>query len=413
MKKPHLMVDFHGNMATMIERRQLLTKIRRALKRSRVVALIGPRQCGKTTLARQIEPLRSGNYFDLEDPASLARLDQPMTALEGLRGTVVIDEVQHRPNLFPILRVLADRTPLPARFLILGSASPELLRQSSESLAGRLETIPVAGLNLIEVGIKSLNGHWQRGGFPLSFLARTNDDSVAWRRQFIQTFLERDLPQLGITIPAPALLRFWTMVAHCHGGIWSAADPARSLGIGESTIRRYLDLFTKLLVVRQLQPWHENLGKRQVKAPKVYVRDSGLLHALLGIRTETELMAHPKNGASWEGYVLEETLKAVEPDEAYFWATHQGAELDLLLLKGGRRLGVEIKRMDAPKLTASMRIALADLKLDQLTVVYPGTKPYDLAPQAKVVPLVTIAEKGIDALLPERRPRSRLKRPSQ
>jgi predicted AAA+ superfamily ATPase len=396
----------------MIERSQLLTKIRRALKRSRVVALIGPRQCGKTTLARQIEPLRSGNYFDLEDPASLARLDQPMTALESLRGTVVIDEIQHRPNLFPILRVLADRTPLPARFLVLGSASPELLRQSSESLAGRLETIPVAGLSLTEVGTKSLNRHWQRGGFPLSFLARTNDDSVTWRRQFIQTFLERDLPQLGITIPAPALLRFWTMVAHCHGGIWSSADPARSLGIGESTVRRYLDLFTKLLVVRQLQPWHENLGKRQVKAPKVYVRDSGLLHVLLGIQTETQLMTHPKNGASWEGYVLEETLKAVEPDEAYFWATHQGAELDLLLLKGGRRLGVEIKRMDAPKLTASMRIALADLKLDQLTVVYPGTEVYDLAPQVKVTPLVTIAEKGIEAFLPERRPRSRIKKPS-
>jgi uncharacterized protein len=396
----------------MIERSQLLTKIRRALKRSRVVALIGPRQCGKTTLARQIEPLRSGNYFDLEDPASLARLDQPMTALESLRGTVVIDEIQHRPNLFPTLRVLADRTPLPARFLVLGSASPELLRQSSESLAGRLETIPVAGLSLTEVGTKSLNRHWQRGGFPLSFLARTNDDSVTWRRQFIQTFLERDLPQLGITIPAPALLRFWTMVAHCHGGIWNSADPARSLGIGESTVRRYLDLFTKLLVVRQLQPWHENLGKRQVKAPKVYVRDSGLLHVLLGIQTETQLMTHPKNGASWEGYVLEETLKAVEPDEAYFWATHQGAELDLLLLKGGRRLGVEIKRMDAPKLTASMRIALADLKLDQLTVVYPGTEVYDLAPQVKVTPLVTIAEKGIEAFLPERRPRSRIKKPS-
>ena len=396
----------------MIERSQLLTKIRRALKRSRVVALIGPRQCGKTTLARQIEPLRSGNYFDLEDPASLARLDQPMTALESLRGTVVIDEIQRRPNLFPILRVLADRMPLPARFLVLGSASPELLRQSSESLAGRLETIPVAGLSLTEVGTKSLNRHWQRGGFPLSFLARTNDDSVTWRRQFIQTFLERDLPQLGITIPAPALLRVWTMVAHCHGGIWNSADPARSLGIGESTVRRYLDLFTKLLVVRQLQPWHENLGKRQVKAPKVYVRDSGLLHVLLGIQTETQLMTHPKNGASWEGYVLEETLKAVEPDEAYFWATHQGAELDLLLLKGGRRLGVEIKRMDAPKLTASMRIALADLKLDQLTVVYPGTKVYDLAPQAKVTPLVTIAEKGIEAFLPERRPRSRIKKPS-
>jgi predicted AAA+ superfamily ATPase len=393
----------------MIERPQLLNQIRQALRRSRVVALIGPRQCGKTTLARQIEPADSANYFDLEDPASLARLEQPMTALESLRGIVVIDEIQHRPNLLPLLRVLADRKPLPARFLILGSASPELLHQSSESLAGRLETVSVAGFSLAEVGTKSLRRHWQRGGFPLSFLARTNDDSHSWRRQFIQTFLERDLPQLGVNIPAPALLRFWTMVAHCHGGIWSSADPARSLGIGESTVRRYLDLFTNLLVVRQLQPWHENLAKRQVKSPKVYVRDTGLLHALLGISTDKELLAHPKSGASWEGYVLEETLKAVEPEEAYFWATHQGAELDLLLLRGGKRLGIEMKRMDAPTLTASMRIALTDLKLDQLTVVYPGAKSYELGPQVKVIPVSEIATEGIDGIVPARRIRFRAK----
>jgi len=258
----------------MIKRLKLLARMRRALKRSRVVALIGPRQSGKTTLACEIVAAGSRNYFHLENPASLARLDQPLTALEDLRGTVAIDEIQHRSDLFPILRVLADRKPLAARFLVLGSASPELLRQSSESLAGRLETIPVTGLGLAEVGTKALNRHWQRGGFPLSFLARTNENSAIWRQQFIQTFLERDVPQLGISIPAPALLRFWTMVAHSHGGIWSAADPARSLGIGESTtVRRYLDLFTSLLMVRQLQPWHENLKKRQVKAPKVYVRD--------------------------------------------------------------------------------------------------------------------------------------------
>jgi predicted AAA+ superfamily ATPase len=409
MKFHHLLEEYHDTIARMIERSQLLSQIRQALRRSRVVALIGPRQCGKTTLARQIEPADSANYFDLEDPASLARLEQPMTALESLRGTVVIDEIQHRPNLFPLLRVLADRKPLPARFLILGSASPELLHQSSESLAGRLETLSVAGFSLAEVGAKSLKRHWQRGGFPLSFLARTNDDSHSWRRQFIQTFLERDLPQLGINIPAPALLRFWTMVAHCHGGIWSSADPARSLGIGESTVRRYLDLFTKLLVVRQLQPWHENLAKRQVKSPKVYVRDSGLLHALLGIRTEKELLAHPKSGASWEGYVLEETLKAVEPDEAYFWATHQGAELDLLLFRGGKRLGIEMKRMDAPTLTASMRIALTDLKLDQLTVIYPGAKSYELGPQVKVIPVSAIATEGIDDIVSARRMRFRAK----
>jgi len=394
----------------MIERSALLARITRALGRSRVVALIGPRQSGKTTLARQIVPGASVNYFDLENPASLARLAQPVTALEGLRGTIAIDEIQHRPDLFPILRVLADRKPLPARFLILGSASPELLRQSSESLAGRLETIPVAGFGLTEVGIKALNRHWQRGGFPPSFLARTNQDSAAWRRQFIQTFLERDVPQLGINIPAPALLRFWTMVAHVHGGIWSAADPARSLGIGESTVRRYLDLFTSLLMVRQLQPWHENLGKRQVKAPKVYVRDSGLLHALLGMSTENELLAHPKSGASWEGYAIEEIIKAMEPDEAYFWATHQGAELDLLLFKGGRRLGVEVKRMDAPTLTPSMRIALADLKLQHLTVVYPGTQSYELSPQVRALPLDVAVAAGIDGAMPARRARSRSKR---
>jgi uncharacterized protein len=391
----------------MLKRARLLERIRRALERSRIVALIGPRQSGKTTLARQIVPNGSGNYFDLEDPASRALLTEPMTALESLRGVVVIDEVQHRPDLFQVLRVLADRRPLPARFLLLGSASPELLRQSSESLAGRIETIPVSGFGLDEIGAPVLDRHWQRGGFPLSFLARTNDDSFVWRQQFIQTFLERDLPQLGVNIPAPALLRFWTMVAHSHGGIWSASDPARSLGIGESTVRRYLDLFTKLLIVRQLQPWHENLTKRQVKAPKVYVRDSGLLHALLGIRTEKDLLAHPKSGASWEGYAVEETLNAFEPEQAYFWATHQGAELDLLLFKRSRRIGIEIKRADAPTITPSMRVALADLRLDQLIVLYPGSRDYILDRRVRVVPLSRLAAGDLQALLgkPQRKAR--------
>ncbi len=380
----------------MIGRPELTLRIRRALRRSRVVVLVGPRQSGKTTLARGLVNEESPNYFDLEDPASLARLDQPMTALQSLRGIVVIDEIQRRADLFPVLRVLADRKPLPARFLILASASPALLRQSSESLAGRLEIIDIPGLSLGEVGTRSLNRHWQRGGFPLSLLARTGDDSYSWRRQFIQTFLERDLPQLGVSIPAPALLRFWTMVAHCHGGIWSSADPARSLGIGESTVRRYLDLLTQLLVVRQLQPWHENLAKRQVKSPKVYVRDSGILHVLLGIRTERELLAHPKCGASWEGYVLEEILKTATRDESYFWGTHQGAELDLLMMKQGRRIGIEIKRADAPTLTPSMRIALADLKLDELHIAYPGTRAYELAPRIKVMPVSTLLGLGHD-----------------
>lgn len=395
----------------MLKRTRLLHGIRRGLRRSRVVALIGPRQSGKTTLARQIVPNGSGNYFDLEDPTSRALLAEPMTALQGLRGIVVIDEVQHRPDLFPVLRVLADRKPVPARFLILGSATPDLLRQSSESLAGRIETIPVSGFSLDEIGDRALDRHWLRGGFPLSFLARTNADSVAWRQQFIQTFLERDLPQLGVTIPAPALLRFWTMVAHSHGGIWNAADPARSLGIGESTVRRYLDLFTSLLIVRQLQPWHENLSKRQVKAPKVYVRDSGLMHALLGIRSAKDLLSHPKCGASWEGYAIEEILKIFEPEQAYFWATHQGAELDLLLFKGGRRIGIEIKRADAPAITPSMRIAIADLGLNRLIVLYPGSRTYDLNSQVRVMPLDSLANGGFLSALGKPAMRSRKRRP--
>jgi predicted AAA+ superfamily ATPase len=371
----------------MIDRTTDVALVRAALKRSRVVALLGPRQCGKTTLARQFVPADSLNYFDLEDPQSLARLTEPDTALRPLKGVVVIDEIQRRPDLFPLLRVLADRKPLPARFLILGSASPDLLKQSSETLAGRLETIPLDGLRLADLGAAAQARHWLRGGYPLSYTRRTEADSLAWRRQFLQTFLERDLAQLGVTIPALALRRFWNMVAHYHGQIWNAAELARALAVNESTVRRYLDLMTGVLMVRQLPPWFENLGKRQVKAPKVYVRDTGLLHTLLGITNQRDLEHHPKVGASWEGYAVEEVLKALRPDEAYFWATHQGAELDLLLFKRGRRIGVECKRADAPKLTPSMRIALADLKLDELRVVYPGTKRYALAKNVEVVPL--------------------------
>ena len=372
---------------TMIAREPDLTRVRTALKRSRVVALLGPRQSGKTTLARQFVPADSLKYFDLEDPQSLARLTEPDTALRPLKGLIVIDEIQRRPDLFPLLRVLADRRPLTARFLILGSASPDLLRQSSESLAGRLETIPLEGFGLGDLGAKAQSKHWVRGGFPLSFTARTEADSLAWRRQFLQTFLERDIPQLGISIPAVALRRFWSMVAHYHGQIWNAAELARALGVNESTVRRYLDLMTGVFMVRQLPPWFENLGKRQVKAPKVYVRDTGLLHTLLGVTNQRDLEHHPKVGASWEGYAVEEILKALRPDEAYFWATHQGAEIDLLLFKNGRRLGIECKRADAPVLTPSMRIALADLKLDELRVAYPGAKRYRLAKKVEVVPL--------------------------
>jgi len=371
----------------MIDRKADVALVRVALRRSRVVALLGPRQCGKTTLARKFVSPDSLNYFDLEEPQSLARLTEPDTALRPLEKLVVIDEIQRRPDLFPLLRVLADRTPLPARFLILGSASPDLLRQSSESLAGRLETVSLEGFRLSDLGAAAQSRHWLRGGFPLAYTARTEADSLTWRRQFLQTFLERDLPQLGIRIPAVVLRRFWNMVAHYHGQIWNAAELARALAVNESTVRRYLDLMTGVFMVRQLPPWFENLGKRQVKAPKIYVRDSGLLHTLLGVTSQHDLEHHPKVGASWEGYAVEEVLKALQPDEAYYWATYNGAEIDLILFKDGRRVGVECKRADAPALTPSMRIALADLKLDQLSVVYPGEKKYSLARNVEVVPL--------------------------
>jgi predicted AAA+ superfamily ATPase len=387
----------------LVRRPHLLEQLRKALRRSPVVALIGPRQCGKTTTARLILSADSPNYFDLEDPASLARLDQPMSALAGLRGTIVIDEIQRRPDLFPVLRVLADRRPRRARFLVLGSASPDLLRQSSESLAGRIETVSIGGFRLEELGESALKKHWRRGGFPVSYLARTEADSFRWREQFVLTLLERDLPQLGIRIPAAALLRFWTMLAHYHGNIWNAAEPARSLGISQPTVRQYLDVLTEVFMVRQLQPWHENLLKRQVKAPRIFVRDSGLLHQLLGIRTERNLLTHPKLGSSWEGYAIEEVLKLTEPDSAYFWATHSGAELDLLLFKHGRRYGIEIKREDAPRLTPSMRIARHDLKLDHLSVLYPGTRSYDLAPRVTVVPLAVLASGDPRMIIPSRR----------
>jgi hypothetical protein len=376
----------------MIERRDVVARIREALKRSRVVALMGPRQSGKTTLARGIVPSDSPNYFDLEDPIGLAGLEQPMTVLKELKGIVVIDEIQRRPDLYPLLRVLADRKPLPARFLILGSASPDLKHGSSETLAGRLETVTISGFGLSETGSKTMTRHWRRGGFPPSFLARSEDASWIWRKNFVLTLLERDLPQYGIRIPGPSLLRFWMMLAHYHGQIWNAAEAARSLGVDQSTARRYLDLLEGVYMIRQLQPWFANVKKRQVKAPKVYFRDSGLLHQLLGIRTEKDLLFHPKSGASWEGYAIEEVIKAARPEEVYFWRTHTGAELDLLAMKDGRRYGFECKRMDAPKLTPSMKIALEDLDLERLIVIYPGDRSYPLHDRVEAVPISVLAE---------------------
>ena len=374
-----------------VTRAATLTAIKTALARSPVVVLTGPRQCGKTTLARKLLHEDSLNYFDLEDPVSLARLDEPMTALRPLTGLVVIDEVQRFPDLFPVLRVLADRRSTPARFLILGSASGELLRQSSESLAGRVEHIAIGGFTIVETGATKRQTLWRRGGFPLAYLARSEADCLAWRKQFIQTLLERDLPQWGVRVPAIALRRFWTMLAHYHGQTWNAAEPARALGVNESTTRRYLDLLTDALMIRQLQPWHANLRKRQVRSPKLFVRDSGLLHQLLGIDSEKALASHPKLGASWKGFVIEQIL-ALEPhDEAAFWATHQGAEMDLILRRGDRLLGVECKRADAPRMTPSIRIALEDLGLERVVVVYPGDTRYAISDRVEAVPVAALA----------------------
>ena len=374
-----------------IERTRLRTQIAKALDHFRGVILVGPRQVGKTTLARSFVPAGSPNYFDLEDAVVAEQFRSPRSLLEGLRGLVAIDEIQHAPELFRTLRVLMDRDDTPAKFLLLGSASPALLRQTAETLLGRVAVIEVGGFTLDEFGPGQMQTLWRRGGAPLSCLASDERQSIEWRERFVQLFLERDLPLLGISAAPTAVRRFWTMLAHYHGQVWNAADPARSLGVNESTVRRYLNWLTQTYMVRQLQPWYENVGKRQVKAPKIYFRDSGLLHALMGIRDEHGLLTHPKSGVSWEGFVLEQVLRIAQPDEAYFWATHAGAELDLLMIKYGRRMGVEIKRTDAPALTPSMRIAMHDLKLERLLVLYPGNRRYSLAQDIGVMPASDIA----------------------
>lgn len=361
-----------------------------------MVAILGTRQVGKTTLARQFLVHHSGpaTVLDLEDPEDLGRLENPMLALRALRGIVVIDEVQRRPDLFPILRVLADRPDLPARFLVLGSAGPDLLKQSSESLAGRVAYCELEGFTLDEVGEESLDRLWLRGGLPRSFLAGSDADSFEWRRNFVQTFLERDLVQLGIRIPSPTLRRFWTMIAHYHGQVWNGAELARAFGVGGTTVSRYLDILTGALVVRQLLPWYENLRKRQVRSPKVYIADSGLLHALLGLGTKEDLESHPKVGASWEGFGLVEIMARLgaRPEECFFWATHGGAELDLLVVRGRRRLGFELKYTDAPRMTRSMHSALADLGLDRLDIVHAGRHTFPLSENARALALVRIWE---------------------
>ena len=394
-----------------IVRADLKAQVLRALGRSRAVVLAGPRQSGKSTLAGSLVARGGARWFDLENPVDRQRLQEPMTALAALQalpgvagsrhrgaravaspqaGTVVIDEVQLAPGLFPVLRVLIDQSPANGQFLLLGSASPALLRQAGESLLGRVEVIEVGGFNIDEVGSDQQTALWLRGGFPRSFLAANDADSLAWRTQAVQQHVQVDLPQFGVDVPPPAMLRFWRMLAHFHGQVWNAADPARSLAVSEPTVRRWLDVLTQTFMLRQLQPWHQNLGKRQVKAPKIYFRDTGLLHALMGLPTLDALLSHPRSGASWEGFALEQVLRLAAPDEAYFWATHNGAELDLLLLKGGERVGVEFKRADAPGVTRSMQIAMADLQLDRLYVVYPGTLRYPLADRMEAVPLAAL-----------------------
>ncbi len=373
----------------MIPRRQHLHKLKSLLKSYPIVGMIGPRQIGKTTLARQLAKQHKGptTHFDLEDPRDLARLTDPALALEPLRGLVILDEIQRQPELFPLLRVLADRRPVPARFLVLGSASPDMLRQSSETLAGRISYYELPGLSLPEVRMKNQSRLWLRGGFPSSYTARTNAISDQWRRDFIQTFLERDLPQLGIRTPSTVLSRFWTMLAHYHGQIWNAAQFANSFGVTNKTVSHYLELLSSAFVVRRLQPWHANIKKRQVKAPKIYISDSGLLHTLLRLTTLADLQSHPKLGASWEGFVMGQIIQhtAVAPHESFFWATHGGAELDLLLVRGKRRWGFEIKRTSSPTITPSMRSALADLKLQRLHVVHAGQHTFHLAKNIKAV----------------------------
>jgi predicted AAA+ superfamily ATPase len=374
----------------MIPRPNGIAEIDRTLAIHPIAALLGPRQCGKTTMARMIAEREPSTYFDLENPVDLRRLTAPLNVLQEFSGLVIIDEVQRRPDLFELLRVLVDRPQNGARFLLLGSASPHLVKGASESLAGRIGFIDLSGLDLSEVGAAARDRLWLRGGFPRSFLAVDDRASQTWRQDFVRTFLERDIPQLGITIPAETLRRFWTMIAHYHGQVWNAAQLARSMGTSEVTARRYLDILSGAYMVRILPPWFENIRKRQVKAPKIHIRDSGILHALLQLTTLSDVQAHPKLGASWEGFALEQVVGALQTRDAYFWATHGGAELDLFVLIAGKRYGFEFKYADAPGASRSMHVAVEDLSLEHLWVIYPGAQEYALADRISVVPLDSI-----------------------
>ena len=379
----------------MILRRRHLERVEEQLARFPVVALLGPRQVGKTTLARQLaadwpEPTR---HFDFEDPDDQQRLADPAFVLRPLTGLVVLDEIQLRPDLFPLLRVLADRPDTPARFLILGSASPELMRHASESLAGRIAFHEMDGFGLDELPPDRLDLRWLRGGFPRAYLADSSRASSEWREAFIRTYLERDLPQLGINLPALTMRRFWTMLAHYHGQTWNSSELARALGVSDKTVARYLDILEGTFMAWRLRPWHANLGKRELKAPKVYLADTGILHRLLGIESADSLLAHPKCGASWEGFALHEILRRTETsrDQAFYWGVHTGAELDLLILRNGRRFGFEVKLTRSPGVTPSMRSALDALALDHLYIVCSGEgAPWHLSERITVLPLGSI-----------------------
>lgn len=385
-------------MSSTLRRTAAEGDVRRLLRRTPVVALLGARQVGKTTLARVVADAWRGpvTFFDLEDPRDVARLADPMLALADCRGLVVIDELQRRADLFPSLRVLADRRPLPCRFLVLGSAAPELLRQGAESLAGRIAYYELQPFTLAEVGSAALARRWHRGGFPRAFLARTDAASAEWRRDFIRSLLERDLPQLGIATPSTTLQRFWQMLAHLHGNTLNSSELARAFGVADTTIRRYLDALEATFLVRILRPFHSNISKRQVKAPKVYVSDSGLLHSLLDIDTITALERHPQVGASWEGFLLGTVISRLGAcaEQCYFWATHAGAELDLLVVDGSRRRGFEFKRTTAPAVTPSMRSALVDLKLDRLDVIHAGADSFPLAPRVRAIAASRVLDAG-------------------
>jgi hypothetical protein len=367
--------------------RVTLTKLLSAFP---VTAILGPRQCGKTTLART---LAADSYFDLENPQDLARLEQPQLALEDLTGLIVIDEIQRLPDLFPLLRYLVDQGK-GRKFIILGSASRDLIRQSSESLAGRIAYLQLGGFRLSDIDPGAIKTLWWRGGLPRSFLAASDDESLLWRNQYVTTFLERDIPQLGITIPARTLRRFWTMLSHYHGHILNYAELGRSFGISDMTVRKYCDILEGTFMVRILQPWFVNIGKRLVKRPKLYLRDSGLFHALLSIETPEQLHASPRLGASWEAFALDGVCRTLgkEDGDLYFWNTHAGAELDLFWQARGQNWGVEFKYEDAPRLTRSMKTALEDLELERLWVVYPGKAAYTLSEKIQVLPLADVRD---------------------